>query len=77
MGVFTLGGRQWQQQRCHHGMGWVPILQRQWQRKRMGLMQSNGSVHTEGWWQRQHIYIWMFLAIAAHPLFSVNTHDGK
>ena len=42
------GGHQWQWQQCCHGMGWVPILQQQWQWKRMGLMQSNGSVHTEG-----------------------------
>ena len=61
-GVHT-GGRQWQ--RCRQGVGWVPILQRQWQLKRMGLMQLNGSVHTEGRWQWQPICTWMFLAVAA------------
>ena len=42
-------GHQWQRQRCHHGMGWVPILQRQWQWQRMGLMESNrGCSHWRG-----------------------------
>ena len=35
MGGVHMGGHQWQRQRCHHGMGWIPILQwqRQWQRQ--------------------------------------------
>ena len=44
----------WWQQQCSYGTGCVPIWQWQWQRQqqRMGLMESNGDVHTE-WWQRQ------------------------
>ena len=44
MGAFTLREWQWQWERCRHGMGYVPI----WQWQRMGLMQSNGGVHTGG-----------------------------
>ena len=72
------GGHQWQWQQCCHGMGWVPILQQQWQWKRMGLMQSNGSVHTEGGWQQQHICIqcehsrWKINFPLPLPLLNVN-----
>ena len=62
-GCSHCGGCQWQRQRCHHGMGWVPILQQQWQFKRMGLMQSSGSVHTEGGGNGN---IYMYLDVSCH-----------